>query len=188
MKMCCIQPLTCTIIFFLDESDSENSGGTTILEVKLSLKTGGVFDQAMAQTIVFSVTQRQRHPALRKVFIPNILVSPTEFRVFMYDSDYDILIYSVPLNIFHYRKDGELSIPSIIVLWMVLHYKLFCEETKSLIDNRDIDEEKAKSTFKEKDKKKTYSEPLLYKANYFSPPAENTLISFRDLSLGVSFK
>lgn len=172
------------IIFFLDEGDLKNSGGTTILEFKLSPTKKGVFDQAIAQTIVFSFTQRGRHPNLREIFIPNILVSPKELRVFMYDSDNDILIYSPPLDIFQ-DDTGVLNVYSIIVLWMVLHYKLFCEETKSLIANKDIDKDEAKANFREKNKYKSHAE---FKANYFPPPMKNTLNSFKELSLGIPFK
>lgn len=172
------------IIFFLDEGDLKNSGGTTILEFKLSPTEKGVFDQAIAQTIVFSFTQRERHPNLREIFIPNILVSPKELRVFMYDSDNDILIYSPPLDIFQ-DDTGVLNVYSIIVLWMVLHYKLFCEETKSLIANKDIDKDEAKANFREKNKYKSHA---VFKANYFPPPMKNTLNSFKELSLGIPFK
>lgn len=120
----------------------------------------GAENQAIAQTIVFSYIQRKRHPSFQNYLIPNILISPYHFRILMYDSLNDILICSVKLPIFQDKEKCEkLSVESIVFLWIVLHYRIFCVginvtellNSGSIKDLRDIQSnfpERAREKFK----------------------------------------
>lgn len=93
-------------------------------------------NQAIAQTIAFSFIQRKERTKL--FFVPNILISPKEFRVIMYDSDNDYLICSQPMCIFtEFKKKWILDKISIFFLWMVLHYDIFSGTVnlKTLFEN-----------------------------------------------------
>ena len=128
-------------------------GGKTISEVKLSLS--GAESQAIAQTIVFSYIQRKRHPHFSNFLIPNILISPKDFRIIMYDSVNDVLLCSVPLSIFQPYPSSSLQIASIIILWMVLHYRMFCVGINTSLVTETIGEmKKIQSSFKDRAKEK----------------------------------
>lgn len=114
-----------------------------IIEVKRSLSRSkyAVMDQAIAQTIVFSFFQRKGSP---NIFIPNILISPKEFRVIMYNADNDLLICSEPLNLFTEQDSTRcLNVSAVIVLWMVLHYETFLEDVKQVVQEDCIQHVKA---------------------------------------------
>lgn len=98
-------------------------------------------DQAIAQTIVFSFLQKEGSP---HIFIPNILISPKEFRVIMYNAKHDLLICSQPLNLFtKHDSTGFLDFSSLFVLWMVLHYETFLEDVKQVVQKDCIQDVKA---------------------------------------------
>lgn len=101
--------------------------GRAIIEVKQSLSNPMVVDQAVSQTIVFSFIQEKEYPSAHS-FVPNILISRDEFRVIMYDATNDILICSQPLYIF---EETSLNESSIIILWMVLHYRVFLKKKEA---------------------------------------------------------
>lgn len=114
-----------------------------IIEVKRSLSRAkfAVMDQAIAQTIVFSFLQKEGSP---NIFIPNILISPKEFRVIMYNAKDDLLICSQPLNLFtKHDSTGCLDFSSLFVLWMVLHYETFLEDVKQVVQKVCIQDVKA---------------------------------------------
>jgi hypothetical protein len=136
-----------------DEGDGDSPGGRTISEVKLSLS--GAESQAIAQTIVFSFLQRKRHRKFSNFLIPNILISPHDFRIIMFDAVNDILICSVPLPIFQPYPSSSLQIASIIILWMVLHYRMFCVGLDTSLIIETIGEmKKIQSHFKDRAKNK----------------------------------
>ena len=87
-------------------------------------KTSPIPEQAIAQTIVFSLIQSQRHPEFLNHMVPNIVISPEEVQIFMYDAANDILLCSnqIPLLNVKYVFVAE----AVVCLWMVLHYRLFC--------------------------------------------------------------
>ncbi|CAC5409471.1 unnamed protein product [Mytilus coruscus] len=97
----------------------------------------GSEDQAVAQTIVFSFIQRKRHPTLCSL-IPNILISSSYFRIIMYDSVHDILLCTALIPLFATKEKKKLIPTSVVILWMVLHHRQFCEEIKTnMIDDLD---------------------------------------------------
>lgn len=144
-------------------------------------------NQAIAQTIVFSFIQRKRHPEFSNFLIPNILISPQEFRIIMYDSVNDILVCSVPLPIFQPYPSKSLEIASIIILWMVLHYRIFCEGTGTLTRERAVDMNKIQANFKERAKEKLelYINALKFGVQGFPFVQKESLPSFEALLLGV---
>ncbi|XP_062576008.1 uncharacterized protein LOC134237870 [Saccostrea cucullata] len=99
-------------------------GGKTITEVKGTAV--GTSEQAIAQTIVFSLLQRQRHPNFPNCMIPNILVSPEYIQIIMYDAVNDVLLCSNFIDLFNVNADGCLSSEAVVILWLVLHYRIFC--------------------------------------------------------------
>lgn len=106
----------------LEETDI-SPGEKSATEVKYS--TSGALDQTLAQTIVFSLLQKQKHPNLKNFLIPNILISPEEIQILVYDAEYDVLLCS---NIIELFDPSELCLnpETLIILWMVLHYRMFC--------------------------------------------------------------
>lgn len=119
---CDIFFILCACVFFFTDEDSPD-------EETISEDAKGSEDQAIAQTIVFSLLQRQNHPSCQHHLIPNIVITPTEFRVNMYDAVNDILLSSLSLKLFD-PKFESLQIESVIILWMVLHYRIFCAGIK----------------------------------------------------------
>ena len=87
-----IQLFVC--LFIDDEEDSPS--GKQIVEMKHQ----GAENQVIAQTIAFSHIQGRWHPSFKHFLIPNVLISPYQFRIMMYDSRNDILICSVKLSFF----------------------------------------------------------------------------------------
>ncbi|KAK3090913.1 hypothetical protein FSP39_015683 [Pinctada imbricata] len=136
------ETLTCPFDDGEDESEGDSPGGKTE-------------SQVIAQTIVFSFIQRKRHPHFSNFLIPNILISPHDFRIIMYDAFNDILICSVPFQIFHPYPSTSLQTASILILWMVLHYRMFCVGIDtSLIIETAGDLKKIQSNFNERAKNK----------------------------------
>lgn len=166
-------------MYFIDEEQRKISpGGKTISEVKVP-SAAGAEDQAIAQIIVFSLLQKQKHPEFQHHLIPNIVISPTDFHIFMYDAVNDILLGSYPLQIFDVETES-LRIESVMILWMVLHYRIFCEGIKvnKLTDDfKNID---IQSHFKKiaETKWNVYSKSLKENVGYFPPGKKRTPITF----------
>jgi hypothetical protein len=80
-------------------------------------------DQSIAETISFSFLQKAHHPNFEHHLVPNIVIDSERFRILMYDSDHDILLCGMDLPIFY---ESHLNATSIVILWMVLHYQIFC--------------------------------------------------------------
>jgi hypothetical protein len=60
--------------------------------------------------------------------VPNIVISPEKFEIMMYDADKDILLCSNSVSLFNLDvpENRTLTNEAVIVLWMVLHYRIFC--------------------------------------------------------------
>lgn len=145
-------------------------------------------NRAIAQTIVFSFFQRKRHPNFSNFLIPNILISPKDFRIIMYDAENDILICSAPLPIFQPYPSKSLHIASIIILWMVLHHRMFCGgiDTSSIMGTTQ-EMKKIQSNFKEKAKEKlnVYTNALKFGIQEFPLVPRERLPSYGLLGFGV---
>ena len=168
--------------------DDDSPGGKTISEVKVS-SAAGAEDQAIAQIIVFSLLQKQRHPEFHHHLIPNIVISPIDFHIFMYDAVNDILLASYPLQIFDADTES-LRIESVMILWMVLHYRMFCEGIKvgALTDNfKDL---YIKSHFRKiaETKWDVYSTSLKENVSYFPPGKRKTPITFNWFAMELKYK
>ncbi|XP_052680844.1 uncharacterized protein LOC128161572 [Crassostrea angulata] len=107
-----------------DGGEEDCTGGKTMTEVKV--KAVGTSERALAQTIVFSLLQRQRHPNFRTSLTPNILFSPDFIQIIMYDAVNDVLLCSNFIDLFNVNADGHLSSEAVVTLWLVLHYRIFC--------------------------------------------------------------
>ena len=106
----------------------------------------------------------------------------------MYDSQNDILICSVKLPIFQEKEHPDkLSIESVVFLWMVLHYKIFCVgiNVQEVLDNGVItDIKEIQSNFREKarDRLDLYMESSSkIGISRFKPVLEEVLPSSDDL-------
>ncbi|XP_052713496.1 uncharacterized protein LOC128187244 [Crassostrea angulata] len=111
-----------------DETKNDDSpGGKTITEVKQALPEH-TLSQAIAQTIVFSLVQKQKHPDFLHHMIPNIVISPEKLEIMMYDSDNDVLLCSNPILLFNLDlpENRTLIDETVVIIWMVLHYRIFC--------------------------------------------------------------
>lgn len=137
--------MTLNTVFFI----SVSIGKRNIIEVKRSMSQPNIADQAVAETIVFSFLQKTKYP---DIFIPNILFSPREFRIIMYDSVKDILICSQPLDLFKSTTKSTLSLDStsIIILWIVLHYEFFSSNVQSHFTKEGYDMETFHAKFKKR--------------------------------------
>ena len=78
------------------------------------LGTSTEFSQAYATAIVFSFLCHYKF-GMKCSFIPSLLVSPQGFAVFFYDCKDDVMI----------SKACSWSEYSLILLWSVLHYRVF---------------------------------------------------------------
>ena len=113
--------------------------------------TAGTSEQAIAQAIVFSLLQKQRHPNFQNHMIPNILISPDFFQIILYDAEHDILLCSNFIDLFNVNDEGRLSSEAVVTLWLVLNYRLFC---KGLVFEDPTEVEIFKSNFYELAKEK----------------------------------
>ncbi|XP_061183614.1 uncharacterized protein LOC133191883 [Saccostrea echinata] len=115
----------------LDEQDETKNddfpGGKMITEVKQALPEHSL-SQAIAQTVVFSLVQKQKHPEFLHHMIPNIVISPEKVEIMMYDSDNDVLLCSNQILLFNLDLPEYRTLidETVVILWMVLHYRIFC--------------------------------------------------------------
>ncbi|XP_061162719.1 uncharacterized protein LOC133171942 [Saccostrea echinata] len=157
----------------VDDSDEESSnsspGGRTTAEVEKTPKEEG--DQCIAETIVFSLLQKQRHPEFENHIVPNIYIDQYNFRIFMYDADGDFLISTALVPLFY---EGTLSPAAIICLWMVLHYRLFCTKIR--------EGERLKSRFMELTNitREIYSNSLKFHVSSFPTQKQHSLPDILD--------
>lgn len=77
---------------------------------------------------MFSLVQKQRHPDFLNHMVPNIVISPEKFEIMMYDADKDVLLCSNSIFLFNLDlpENRTLTNDAIVVLWMILHYRIFC--------------------------------------------------------------
>ena len=78
------------------------------------LGTSTEFSQAYATAIVFSFLCHYKF-GMKRSFIPSLLVSPQGFAVFFYDCKEDVMI----------SKACSWSEYSLVLLWSILHYRIF---------------------------------------------------------------
>lgn len=145
-----------------------------IIEVKKVIPDE-LLQQALAQTIVFSWIQRKRHPERSNHMVPNIVISPKQFKIMMYDAGKDVFLVSTFIDLFTDEKCTKLSSNAVIVLWMVLHNRLFCTGFDSRVDSSLL--EKLKSDFITivDDKLGTYSDSLEFFVSKFNPEKKPAL-------------
>ncbi|XP_033748875.1 uncharacterized protein LOC117333606 [Pecten maximus] len=104
----------------------ENTDGNSLEERKpASLKNN---PQIIAETIVFSFLQKQRHSEDDHYLFPCIGVTGKDLVFFFYDSDNDVLLESSPIPLLVEDSGGEFRINFVAVLasWLVINYKYLC--------------------------------------------------------------
>ena len=115
---------------FIGESTNDDVSVSSVDESLDERISQDVYTQMIAETLVFSFLQhKQNFGILRPYLIPSIGIVNEKFIIYMYDCEKDVLLGTCALNLFY--KD-EVDVRSIIVLWLVLNYKLFCS---GLIDD-----------------------------------------------------
>lgn len=130
------------------ETERLSPGDNTSIEVKkptTSAAQEDAIEQALAQTIVFSLLQKQRHANLDSYLMPCILITPHSFQITMYDAENDILLCSNEIPLFLPPSYDCLNPRAVLTLWLVLHYRMFCSGLK-LVDSYTL--KKWKSNFK----------------------------------------
>lgn len=130
------------------ETERLSSGDNTAVDVKpptTSATKEDAIEQALAQTIVTSLLQKQRHENLESYLMPGILITPHNFQITMYDAENDILLCSNEIPLFLPPSDYCLNPRAVLTLWLVLHYRMFCSGLK-LVDSYTLN--KWKSNFK----------------------------------------
>ena len=117
------------------KDNKEGEDNTTEDHSRFEIQETGNLDeiqprsQAIAQTIVFSLLQKQRNPSWEHFLIPSIIANNKTLKIFFYDADNDILLESKKYD-FVWEKSGNLParirLETIIAVWLVLNYKLLC--------------------------------------------------------------
>ena len=99
-----------------EEAEDQEAAKDQVVEGKKGQTTKMTrFSQSIATVIAFAFEQRKRHPDLPKVFIPTIQVSPANFVVILYNPETDDLVC----------RNYAWGKATLIMLWVVLHYRLF---------------------------------------------------------------
>lgn len=80
------------VYFFSDTEEEEETED----EAEVKHVMNGAEDQSIAKT-VFSLLQKLRHPDLTIHLTPNIVITPSQTRVLMFDAENDILLCSNPM-------------------------------------------------------------------------------------------
>jgi hypothetical protein len=115
---------------FIAESPDNDVSMSDIEERSCEISPADAYAQMIAETFVFSFLQhKQNSGKLRNSLIPSIGIIGEKFIVFMYDCENDVLLGSGVLSLFY---KGSIDVRSVIFLWLVLNYRLFCS---GLIDD-----------------------------------------------------
>ncbi|XP_033724578.1 uncharacterized protein LOC117314617 [Pecten maximus] len=85
-------------------------------------------NKLLAESIVFSFLQKQKHPKKEHFLCPCIGVKAREMIVFCYDSQHDVLLESsaIPLLSENLTTLGKINTLAIVVAWLVVNYKYLC--------------------------------------------------------------
>lgn len=150
-------------VYIKDDNNMEDSdvslGGCEVKQTAIR-----AVNQSVAETIVFAMIQKAHHPNFLNHLIPNIVIDSGHFRILMYDAQNDVFLCSVLVPIFY---GSHLHTTSVIILWMVLHYRIFC----SGIQDDPNKLRQVKCQFKEKvaEKWEIYSRSLKCCVSRFPP-------------------
>lgn len=110
---------------FFVETDADSAGVffTWWKNSRRKKNTDSLASQGIAETIVFSLLQKQCHTEFENQLTPNIFNDRRSFRISMYNADGDCLL---SMALYHFYRKGCLFSPLILTLSMVLHYKQLC--------------------------------------------------------------
>ena len=110
------------IILSPEEPEVRNESSS--VEVKSQGKLIDIEDQILAQTIVYSFLQRNKHPEYKTFLAPCIGISKEQFVFYFYDSEHDFLLESTCFDL-HGGK-GNIQISTVLAVWLTLNYKYLC--------------------------------------------------------------
>ena len=124
---------SCGFAIAVNEEDNEDNispGSCSPGEVKLeNLDNVQPRSQVIAQTIVFSLLQKQRHPLSPHFMTPNIVANASCMKFFFYDAEHDILLESKKYQFLWDILPVQLVFETVIASWLVLNHKVFCTGT-----------------------------------------------------------
>ena len=96
----------------------------------MEVKTGASFlslnPQLIAETIVFSFIQKQKHPERSNFLTPLIGVAKSEMLVMFYDSEHDVLLESTLIPLMSRECKSRFSVEAIVITWLVVNYQFLC--------------------------------------------------------------
>lgn len=85
-----------------------------------------IIQQVMAETLVFSFLQHEHNTdKVSSYLVPGIGLCKEHMILYMYDCKEDVLLGIPPLSIFPNKSDG-IDRRTVVLLWLVLNYGLFC--------------------------------------------------------------
>ena len=120
----------CQVAVSLSQEEEEGDGspgGRSFVETETeNLDKSQPRNQVMAQTIVFCLLQRKRHPESKHYLIPNIIANGKGLKFFFYDADNDILMESKKYNFVYNNLPYRIVLTTVISTWLVLNHRFLC--------------------------------------------------------------
>ena len=107
-----------------DEPDSHRS--KSAIEVKQTSAALSKNPQIIAETIVFSFLQKQRHPERDIYLTPCIGVGSSSLLVMFYDSENDVLLESTKVPLLAYEEGMMFNLEAVLVAWLTVNYIFLC--------------------------------------------------------------
>ncbi|XP_069126609.1 uncharacterized protein [Argopecten irradians] len=104
--------------------EAESQGVKSPVEVKKGGKCLQKNPQLIAETIVFSFLQKQKHPESNHYMFPCIGILDTEMVFYFYDSEHDVLLESNRISLL--TPDSNISIVAVVSAWLVVNYRFLC--------------------------------------------------------------
>ena len=106
------------IILAAEQQEVRN--GSSLVEVKVV----DYREQMLAQTIVYSFLQRNKHPEYKTSLAPCIGISKKHVVFYFYDCEHDYLLES---TCFDLQVPGlGIKKSTVLAMWMTLNYKYLC--------------------------------------------------------------
>ncbi|XP_061163727.1 uncharacterized protein LOC133172909 [Saccostrea echinata] len=110
--------------FELPEENSKTAAENSLLEKQTS-NASSQNSQLIAETIVFSFLQKQKHPEYSNFLTPAVGVGISEMTIMFYDAEHDVLLESTRVPLFDSPEEDcrKFSLAAILISWLVVNYK-----------------------------------------------------------------
>ena len=108
--------------------------------------TGSICEemQSTAQTVVFSFLQRKMNKEFMKTcLVPGITIGNSNYRLFFYDSENDVLVSSMSEAALFDDSTKDLNCTVTVLLWMALNYEYLCSGVPEKTTKYEINDIKA---------------------------------------------